>query len=118
MIAGLSLLSGVLLGLCAAGAPQVGWVTAALLCAGVVGLTRLRRHASWRCAAFVLLGAALSSQSAADWIALRIAPVSADERVLVEGRVLDVPTHAGTELRFDAEVRVIGRQDSPPRRAR
>ncbi len=118
MIGGLSLLSGVLLGLCAADAPHAGWMAAALLCAGIVGLTRLRRRAPWRCASFLLLGAALSSQAAVEWRALRIDPAAADERVLVEGRVLDVPTRAGAELRFDAEVRVIGREDSRPRRAR
>ena len=118
MIAGLSLLSGVLLGLCAADAPHVAWMTAALLCAGIVGLTRLRRHAAWRCAAFLLLGAALSSQATVDWLALRIDPASADERVLVEGRVLDVPARAGADLRFDAEVRILGREDSRLRRAR
>jgi competence protein ComEC len=118
VIAGLSLLLGVLSGLCAADAAHAVWMTAALLCAGVVGLTRLRRHAAWRCAAFVLLGAALSTRAAADWLALRIDPGSADERVLVEGRVLEVPMRAGAELRFDAEVRFIGREDSRPRRAR
>jgi competence protein ComEC len=67
----------------------------------------------------MLVGAALSSRASADWLALRIDPDSADQRILVEGRVLDVPTRAGAELRFDAEVRIVdGRYDSLPRRAR
>jgi competence protein ComEC len=116
---GLSLLSGILVGLCAADSPHAGWMTAALLFAGVVGLTPLRRRAALSCAAFALAGAALSSRASAEWLALRIDPVSADQRVLVEGRVLDVPTRAGADLRFDAEVRIVdGPHDSLPRRAR
>jgi competence protein ComEC len=116
---GLALLSGILLGLCAVDSPDAGWIVAALLSAGVVGLTPLRRHAGLSCAAFVLAGAVLSSRAAVDWLALRLDPASADERILVEGRVLDVPTRVGAELRFDAEVRIVdGRHDSRPRRAR
>jgi competence protein ComEC len=116
---GLALLSGVLLGLCAAGPADAGWITAALLCAGVVGLTPLRRRAALSCAAFALAGAAPTQRASAEWLALRVEPESADQRVLVEGRVLDIPTRAGTELRFDAEVLILGgRHDSRPRRAR
>jgi competence protein ComEC len=108
-----------LLGLCAAGSPPFAWTTAALSFAGIVGLTPLRRRAALSCAAFVLTGAALSSLAAAGWLALRIEPRSADQRVLVEGRVLDVPRRAGGELRFDAEIIFIdGVHDPRPRRAR
>src|SRR5688500_11182696 len=94
-------------------------MTAALLSAGVVGLTPLRRHAALSCAAFMLAGGARAARGSVGWLALRIDPDSADERILVEGRVLDVPTRAGAELRFDAEVRIVdGRYDSRPRRGR
>jgi competence protein ComEC len=94
-------------------------MTAALVFAGVVGLTPSRRRAALSCAAIALAGVALSQRASLEWLALRLDPVSADQRVLVEGRVLDVPTRAGAELRFDAEVRIVeGGSDALPRRAR
>lgn len=119
MTGGLSLLSGILFGLCAVDSPPAGWMTAALLSAGVVGLTPLRRHAALSCAAFVLAGATLSSRASIEWLERRIDPDSADQRLLVEGRVLDVPTRAGADVRFDAEIHIVdGRRDSLARRAR
>src|SRR6185503_15061805 len=48
-----------------------------------------------------------------------VRPASADTRVLLEARIRGTPARAGTELRFDADVRVVsGPVDRRERRAR
>src|SRR5262245_9038064 len=83
-----------------------------------VGLTCLRRCAAVRVLVALLAGLLLSTFSSGQWIERRISPGGADERVLLEGRVLTVPARNGGELRFDAEVRIDGAGDALSRRAR
>lgn len=115
MIAGLSFLAGVLLGLGAARQPEASWATLATISV-VAALTVARRCVAARAGAAVLAGLWLATHAAGQWLELSVSPGGPDERILVEGRVLTVPARAGTELRFDAEVT---RGDDPRvRRAR
>jgi competence protein ComEC len=117
VIAGLALLAGVLLGLGSARIPAAPWMIGAALCV-VVSLTCVRRRAAVRALAALLAGLLLSTCSSGRWLERRVEPHGADERVLLEGRVLTVPARHGVELRFDAEVRMPAADDSRARRAR
>ena len=121
MIGGLALVTGVLLGLGGARAPDAIWAWVA--CASAIGvlLSPLRTHATARRLALLLAGIAWVGIGVLQWQALRLVPSGTDTRLLLEGTVLTVPARHGAELRFDAEVRVIEGQGSAeirPRRAR
>lgn len=118
MIAALSLLAGVLLGL-GAPEPTAGWWPWAA-CPVAVGGAWLARGA-WPVAALaaLVLGQVLATQATRTWQELHVA--AADTRLLLEGTVRGVPVREGAELRFDAEVRIVeglAAPDARPRRAR
>jgi len=84
-------------------------------------LTPARHNLSMRLLAWSLLGLGLSCESTRDWQTLSLSPAGRDTRVWLEGVIDSVPEREGTELRFDAEVRVLegaGSQDGRVRRAR
>lgn len=106
MIGGLSLLAGVLLGLALPREPPGAWYAGVGLGLLLLALPLLREAATRRLA-LLLAGFLLSAIDVQRWQQLRLGSESADARLLVEGRVLGVPSYEGAELRFDAEVRVL-----------
>jgi competence protein ComEC len=116
VISALSLLGGVLAGLLSAAGPHAYWSAMALMACTLVLLTRLRHHAWVRSLAMAIFGMALAALSVARWQELRLAPVSADTRVLLEGMIRGVPAQEGAEWRFDAEVTLVGAPADPRRR--
>lgn len=106
MIGGLSLLAGVLLGLGAARLPHAAWAWIAAAASACVLLSPIRRVATARRLALLLAGIAMVCIATGRWQGLRLLPVAADSRVLLEGIVLTVPARRGAELHFDAEVRI------------
>ncbi len=101
MISALSLLSGVLLGLGAAGVPGPGFLSASALLFATWLLSSLR-HRPWACAAAMLLaGQCLAGLEASRWLALRVPVDGADDRMLVEGVIVSVPSREGAWVRFD-----------------
>lgn len=121
MSAGLLLLAGVLSGLAAVGLPPVTWMYTGGLCAALVLLTPLRQGSTARCLAWLLLGLSMACASTREWQMLKLRPPSNDARVLLDARVETVPSRAGAELRFDAQVQILagpGAGDGRTRRAR
>ena len=118
MIDGLVLLAGVLAGLASVALPGISWIFAASAMSSLVLFTPLRRHSVLSHAALLLAGLVLAWSGAAKWQSLRISPVTADERVFFEGRILSVPSREGAELHFDAAGTLAGRADEPVRKAR
>jgi competence protein ComEC len=119
VIGGLCLFGGVLGGLATVRSPTDAWMIAAAVSLVVASVPALRGHRVVRALAAFTLGALMVSVSIARWCTLVIIPASPDARVLLEARILDTPAWAGTEVRFDAEVRVTaGPCDGRLRRAR
>ena len=116
-MSGFGLLAGMLLGLAAASLPARGWWMAATV-AVAIGLTRGGGRAAHRALIATILGLALSTAVSARWCELRRPPQGADDRQLLEARVLTVPARAGATVRFDAEVRIDGERPVRTRRAR
>jgi competence protein ComEC len=116
----LSLLAGVLAGLGCAASPAIAWSWGAGLVCVAVLLSPLRTWRAARCLALLLGGLCLSGLVVARWQALRLPPGGAEQRVLLEGQIIDVPARDGAEVRCDARVRVLaGPGTGPqPRRAR
>jgi len=116
---GLCLLAGVLAGLAMARTPTPGWMLAAAVSLLVAVPPALRGQAAVRVLAAFTVGVLLASMHVARWSALVLSSSSADVRVLVDARILGTPARAGTEIRFDAAVRVVeGPVDARERRAR
>jgi competence protein ComEC len=105
---GLSLFAGVLAGLAMARTPTPGWMVAAAASLLVASASALRGYATVRALTAFTLGALGVSLAVGRWSALVVSPTSPDMRLLLDARILDTPARAGTEVRFDAEVRVIG----------
>jgi competence protein ComEC len=84
----------------------------------IASSTCVRRRAAVRALVALLAGLLLSTYSSGRWLERRIVPAGADERVLLEGRVLTVPAYDGVQGLFDAEVRMPGTDDVSARRAR
>src|SRR5436190_21518727 len=105
VVAGLSLLAGVLLGLAATAVPTLSWSLAAGLAAAFGLLSRARRSLAVCCLAWSLLGLALAGESTRHWLTLRLSPPERDARVLLDAVIDSVPVSDGAELGFDAEVR-------------
>lgn len=121
MIAGVSLLLGVLLGLAAAELPPQAWSYLGVLLAALALLTNARSSTLVRCFAWSLLGLGSTCESTRDWQALQLSSPGRGTRVWLEGVIDSVPERDGAELRFDAEVRVLegpGSQERRVRRAR
>lgn len=105
MLAALALLLGHIAGVLAVAPPGRGWAVLAIttaLIAMVVGRDRL----GVRVMAAALLGFALASEAARDWLERRWPLEAHDERVIVEGEIVTVPTRRGGDVTFDARVRV------------
>ena len=66
-------------------------------------VTPLRRRAALGRAALLLAGLVLAWGGTRHWLSLRVPASTADERVLLEGRILSVPAREGAELRFDVD---------------
>jgi len=119
VIGGLSLFAGVLAGLAMARSPTPAWMVAAAVSLGLATVSALRGSPAVRALTAFTLGVLLVSVQVARWSALVVTPASPDTRLLLDARILDTPARAGTEVRFDAEVRVIsGHGDGRWRRAR
>ena len=118
MIAGFLLLTGVLLGLGSAALPSLAWMIMAIFSAVVVPVTPLRRSAGLSRVAVLLVGLNLAWGSTWHWLSLRVPPSSADQRVLLEGRILSVPAREGAETRFDVTGTLAGLADTRVRTAR
>jgi competence protein ComEC len=119
VIGGLSLFAGVLAGLAMARTPTPAWMAAAAVSLLVASVAALRGNVAIRALAAFTLGALLVSLTIGRWSARVVAPTSPDMRLLLDARILDTPARAGTDVRFDAEVRVIsGPCDGRSRRAR
>jgi competence protein ComEC len=103
----LSLFAGVIAGLAMARTPTPGWMFAAAVSVLVASWWPMRRHAAVRLLTAFLFGALLVSVVVARWSVRVVAPVSADTRVLLEALIRDTPARAGSELRFDADARVV-----------
>jgi competence protein ComEC len=103
----LSLLVGVLSGLCAVDLPGAGWTLCAFLAIAVTLSTPLRHLRLARSLACMLDGLLLAYFSTSRWLDLRVVPPGADTRVLLEGIVSSVPQREGLELRFDAQVVMV-----------
>lgn len=92
---------------------------AAALAVIVASWPALRGHAGVRALAAGTLGAWLANLAIGDWSALVVVPDHPDSRVLLDATIRGTPARAGTELRFDADVRVIsGPVDGQRRHAR
>ncbi|MEO8064362.1 MAG: DNA internalization-related competence protein ComEC/Rec2 [Pseudomonadota bacterium] len=120
MTAALALLLGVLAGLCAGDLPGRTWMTCAAVALCIVLCSPLRLCKCSRLLAFTLAGIWLAFFSTSRWLDLRVQPLSADSRVLLEGVVASVPERNGPELRFDAQVLISAGagSDARSRRAR
>ena len=120
MTGALALLAGVLLGLGAVDLPGPAWMVGGAMGAAGALLTPVRHSWLARPLALALGGLCLTFFSIDRWLALRVLPVGADSRVLLEGRVVSVPQRDGAELRFDADVLIVEGtgHDSRLRRAR
>jgi len=114
VVAGLSLLAGVLLGLAAASDVDPWWAWCALASAGLVvvihiHVTTARR--SWPLFAGVMLafGLALATLAVGRWQKLQWLPDEGrgESRLLLEGVVRGVPGRDGAELRFDADAGIV-----------
>ena len=116
MTGALTLLLGVLAGVCAVDLPDNTWMTCAAVATGIVLLTPLRQHTSTRLLAFVLAGFWLAFFSTARWLDLRVQPRNADARVLLDGVVISVPERDGADLRFDAQVLISAGAPNDTRR--
>ena len=127
MTSALCLFAGVIAGLAMARTPTPAWMimavvsvaTAIAMVTPTAGARAPRGcHGVRRLAAF-LAGIVLVASLVAGWEARVVTPASADTRVLLDARIRGTPQRAGTELRFDADVRVIsGPVDGRQRRAR
>jgi competence protein ComEC len=107
LIAALSLLAGVLLGLGSAAipGPAYPWAAAGLFAAWLLSSLR---HRPWaRAAAMMLVGQFLVGMQAACWLDLRVPVDGADSRALVEGTIVNVPSRDGASLRFDLRGRFL-----------
>jgi competence protein ComEC len=119
MTSGFATLLGVLLGLSAAAQPGTLWMVTAAIVGVLLLMSPLRRRPALRLTAILLGALSMTMASTAHWTSLRVAAPASDARILVEARVLNVPARAGSDLRFDAEVRVLeGSTDARLRRAR
>lgn len=121
MIPALSLLAGVLLGLATAVDIHAAWPGCALGTASVAFVTIARRLALVRALILLIGGVAMATLAVGRWQELQWPPEEADTRLLLEGRVRGVPARDGAEVRFDAEVRIVGGRaaaDERPRLAR
>jgi competence protein ComEC len=120
VIAALSLLAGVLLGVAAAHLPSDSWLIFATVSAAFAGLSSWRSLRAVRCLACLLAGMVLASVEAGHWQALRVDPATAGSRLLLEGRIQGLPERHGNDLRFDAQVQILApaRGDEHWRRAR
>ncbi|HET7811292.1 MAG TPA: DNA internalization-related competence protein ComEC/Rec2 [Steroidobacteraceae bacterium] len=121
MVAGLSLLAGVLLGLASTALPAPSWSLAAALMCLLALWSPVRRSPAVGCMAWSMLGLALASESARHWLELQISSPARDTRLLLDAVVASVPERDGAELRFDAEVRLLegpGSHDGRLRHAR
>src|SRR4051794_17824674 len=87
--------------------PTPVWMCAAALCVIAAAGPALRGHPAVRPLAALTLGALLASLAISRWAERVVVPTGADLRVLVEAEILDTPARAGTELRFDAAVRIL-----------
>jgi len=115
----LCLLAGVLAGLATARLPTPGWMMTAAVAVMVASWPCWRGHGLVRALAAGTLGGLLVSVAVARWHALVVSPASADSRVLLEARIRGTPARAGSDLRFDADVRVLsGPVDGRERHAR
>ena len=118
MIDGLLLLTGVLLGLGTAALPSLAWLITASVSAMVVLVTPLRRCANAGRAALLLAGLSVAWGSTWHWLSLRVSASAADQRVLLEGRILSVPAREGAELHFDVTGTLVDDPDMRVRTAR
>jgi competence protein ComEC len=102
----LAMLAGALLGLCASGPVHVAWMwIAPVPIAGWAMSSAF--HARLRVPALLLLGLWITSVDAHAWMQLRLPVEGADQRGLLEGRILDVPERVGSSWRFDVEGRFV-----------
>ncbi|HET9865012.1 MAG TPA: DNA internalization-related competence protein ComEC/Rec2 [Steroidobacteraceae bacterium] len=118
MTGALSLLAGVLVGLMSTRLPPAAWLSGAFALVALVWLTPLRVAPAPRRLALLLGGMVLACVPLARWAALHVPAREHDERVLLEGRILSVPAHAGGEYAFDAQVSLVSRVDRRARLAR
>ena len=118
MIGGLLLLTGVLVGLGSAALPSLTWMIVASVSAMVVLLTPLRRCAISAGAALLLVGLGVAWAGTWHWLSLRVPASAADQRVLLEGRILSVPSREGAEVNFDVTGTLVDDPDARVRTAR
>jgi competence protein ComEC len=109
----------VLAGLAMARTPTPAWMFAAAVGVLAAAGPALRGHRAIRALAAVMLGFWLVARAIDAWSALVVTPTHADTRVLLEARIRGTPGRDGTDLRFDADVRVsAGPLDARERHAR
>ena len=118
MIGGLLLLTGVLVGLGSAALPSLTWMIVASVSAMVVLLTPLRRCATSAGAALLLVGLGVAWAGTWHWLSLRVPASAADQRVLLEGRIISVPARDGAEVHFDVTGTLVDDPDTRVRTAR
>ena len=119
MTGALCLFMGVIAGLAMARTPTPAWMVVSAVSLVIACVPALRGHPGILRLAAVLAGALLVNVTVSAWRARVVMPASADTRVLLEARIRGTPARAGTEVRFDADVRVIsGPVDARQRRAR
>lgn len=124
MTSALALLAGVLLALAGACVPSLAWLITATCIVVCCALSGLWRHPWPRRMALLMFGMVFAAHAVLRWQSLLLPGPAADSRMLLEGRVITVPSRSGAELQFDAEVIIVDGQardrprDSRPRRAR
>ncbi len=69
-------------------------------------------------AALLLVGLGVAWGSTWHWLSLRVPASAADQRVLLEGRILSVPAREGAEMHFDVTGTLVDGPDTRVRTAR
>jgi competence protein ComEC len=118
VVAGLSLLAGVLLGLATARTLPAWWTACAAAAVALVYLASRRTLLARACAP-LLAGLIIATLCVGQWQQLQWRPADGGARLLLEGTVRGVPAREGAVMRFDADVQVVDpRPDGRVRRAR